>query len=172
MPFMSGQKNLCNEPVANWNSVEYFVPTVEASEEEQASFGWNRRSSIGGNFSASVRRGLMSSSIRDSIANTNMKLLVALFEHSERPSDVHTLHDVEFNEVRIWSYLVRVSLFHELFLTAFAIWIVVRWNPKLFFVAKVSVLHQSVLWKPRLAFEMVHNCSREDIIGTGSKGPR
>ena len=94
MPYIMQKKNLSSEPASNWQSVEYFVPTLQTrgSFEETARIG-SRDSS------ASIQRGFLSTSIQKSIEFHKFKELVGLVKISERPSELHSIYEIEMNEV-------------------------------------------------------------------------
>jgi hypothetical protein len=121
MPFVTEKKNLSSEPAANWNRVEVFAKQASfgssfgsfdegeqsgefkgrssASQEDPESRGSLVSQSSTG--SARERRSsALSGSIRHFAGSVKTGSLLQLLKHSERPSDLHDVHDVEYNEVR------------------------------------------------------------------------
>lgn len=94
IPYVTEQKNLSDEPASNWKSVEYLVPTIPKAESARGDGGDSLRQS-----SASIRRGFLASSIRSSITRSGNREMFSLLRYSERPSDLHDVHDIEINEV-------------------------------------------------------------------------
>ena len=85
MAFVTTRKNLSSEPAENWDAVEYFVSggldqsiTSLDTTDSKESRGW---------FNESLRQ------------SSQMESVVNLLKHTGRPSGVHSLHDVEANEV-------------------------------------------------------------------------
>jgi hypothetical protein len=116
MPFVTEKKNLSSEPVANWNTVQVYTKPDSFESSFGASFdegegdpeliqrpsGASAASAAStsqrGSFNKKGRR--LSTSLRN-IAESlqNNGILLELLKHSERPSDMHDVHDVEYNEV-------------------------------------------------------------------------
>ena len=85
---------LSDEPVGNWKSVEYFMPAISASNEDDPSM----RSTDG--LTDSLKRAALAESLRESIFSMNNNVLKSLVKVSERPSELNTLHDVRMNEFK------------------------------------------------------------------------
>ena len=106
MPFLTEKKTLSKEPAANWNSVEYYMPAHQENLDEQGSEVFGEGSgSIRGSFKgrASQRGSLISQSIRASVGKIGA--LSEFFLHSERPTDIHSIHDLEVNEVSCFLFV-------------------------------------------------------------------
>jgi hypothetical protein len=94
MPFVTERKVLSNEPAANWNSVEYYMPLNSTTEPPATSFDE-------GGYDGSFRKtgetpSLLSSSIR---AMGFSEDLLEMVRHTERPDEMHSIHDLELNAV-------------------------------------------------------------------------
>jgi hypothetical protein len=89
MPFITEKVNLSNEPAENWKSVDYYMNIVDIGDGESSVF-----SKAGQSF----RSGLLASSLRNSAFGN--KVLKSLMAATERPSENHTLHDVQINEFK------------------------------------------------------------------------
>lgn len=103
MAYVTQHKNLSSEPKANWKEVEYIMPresfqTATTGEEEQLHRLDRLRSS---GSSMSFRRGSsLIKSLRQSIVvGFEDGVLVDLIRHTERPTEFHSIHDLEDNEV-------------------------------------------------------------------------
>jgi hypothetical protein len=89
IPYVTEKKNLSSEPASNWKSVEYFKPTRAADLGDDS----QRQSSN------NIRRSFLASSIRASVTRAGTEELFSLVRHTERPSEFHSIHDLEINEV-------------------------------------------------------------------------
>lgn len=100
LPFIMEKKNLTSEPASNWATVSYFIPKDDKGEvtiaEGDRSSG---RESLRSSSISSSRGSFMARSLRSSVAYTRSSILVDFFEHTERPSKLHDLYYIEYNEV-------------------------------------------------------------------------
>ena len=85
--------NLSNEPVGNWESVQYFMPAVSTD-------GGIEDSTRSGGSISSLKRAALANSIRSSVFSMRNNILKSLVKVSERPSEFHSLHDVQINEYK------------------------------------------------------------------------
>ena len=98
MPYVTESKNLSSEPEANWKSVQYYlqsIPSRLSSTDEDD--GSSLRSSTISN----TRSSFLVSSVRASMEKAGFGEMLTLVKHSERPTNMHALHDIEINEVRL-----------------------------------------------------------------------
>jgi hypothetical protein len=128
MPFVTERKVLSREPAANWNSVAYYMPLNSTTETPAESFDE-------GGYSESFRRtSEISSSIRGSLHASIRAMgfsedLLEMVRHTERPDEMHSIHDLELNVVSqtgircfglfIASCLVSFSLYDSIFYLKF-----------------------------------------------------
>ena len=82
LPFVVCKKVLSSEPVDNWKAVNY----------DSA----GRANSVGDEDRPNIRHSVLSNSIRSSIHSLAG---VDLVQQTEKPSQVHSLYDTEFNVV-------------------------------------------------------------------------
>jgi len=104
LAYVTKHQNLSTEPKANWKEVEYIMPaeSFQTTSEEERFQAFSRMRSSGSSISKkSFRRGssLLARSFRDSISKIGNGMLVDLIMHSERPTQLHSIHDLEDNEV-------------------------------------------------------------------------
>lgn len=108
MQYVTQHKALSEEPVSNWTQVEYYMPresflSPEASESGEDGgallFGTGRPSLFGGRTSSWRRERFLSTSLRESFSKMGNTILMNMIMHSERPTELHSVHDLECNEV-------------------------------------------------------------------------
>eukprot|EP00535_Pseudo-nitzschia_heimii_P009047 CAMPEP_0197191504 /NCGR_PEP_ID=MMETSP1423-20130617/23527_1 /TAXON_ID=476441 /ORGANISM="Pseudo-nitzschia heimii, Strain UNC1101" /LENGTH=361 /DNA_ID=CAMNT_0042644161 /DNA_START=44 /DNA_END=1126 /DNA_ORIENTATION=+ len=105
MDYVMEKKNLCDEPVGNWKSVEYFMPGV-STEDSIGLSSISENSMIG-------RRGSMADSIR-SLSMDN-KILKSLLKVSQRPSEMNALYNIHINDFKqeMSCFLFQRSIFYN-----------------------------------------------------------
>jgi hypothetical protein len=99
IPYVTQKKNLSSEPASNWSPVEYFMPSVAHGRRASLGDSISNNSNEGAEVSANRRTSFLASSIRNSIQHIGNEALFSLMRHSERPSELHSVHDLEINEV-------------------------------------------------------------------------
>lgn len=113
MEYVTKHENLSKEPKSNWKQVEYIMPAesfpVSGGEAERMNaFDQMRTSSS----SRSFRRGSsLAKSFRQSISKLGNGVLVDLVLHSERPTELHSIYDLEDNEVSFDDRSGRIGIF-------------------------------------------------------------
>jgi len=119
MDYLMEKVNLSDEPVGNWESVEYFMPaisTAEISTEDDTDASMRSTDSlIGSSVIHSLKRGTLANSLRDSIFSMNNTVLKSLVKVSERPSELNTLHNIHMNEFKnqVSCFLFQRSIFYN-----------------------------------------------------------
>ena len=107
MPFVTERKVLSQEPAANWNSVEYYMPLNSAAETPVDEGGYSesfRQTSETPSLLSSSIRGSLHASIR---AMGFSEDLLEMMRQTERPDEMHSIHDLEVNAVSqtgIWGF--------------------------------------------------------------------
>jgi hypothetical protein len=96
---MTERKVLSQEPAANWNSVEYYMPSHSATETPVDEGGYSESFR-----STSETPSLLSRSIRGSLHSSIRAMgfsedLLDMVSHTERPDEMHSVHDLEINAV-------------------------------------------------------------------------
>eukprot|EP00934_Nitzschia_sp_Nitz4_P005034 Nitzschia sp. Nitz4//scaffold32_size149145//66482//69228//NITZ4_002881-RA/size149145-snap-gene-0.18-mRNA-1//-1//CDS//3329548075//5024//frame0 len=99
MPYLTQQKNLSKEPAKNWKEMEFYMP--------RESFG----SFDEGDEPASIMQHAMGS-IQAHVGNA---ILATVLKHTERPTGLHTVYDLEDNEVTgvVRCFLWQASPFYS-----------------------------------------------------------
>jgi hypothetical protein len=95
MAYLMEKKTLSDEPVGNWESVEYYMPAFSHSYETDAS-----RRSASSMINDSQRSSSFADTLRESVFSLNNNLLMSLLKVSERPSELNTLHDMHVNDFK------------------------------------------------------------------------
>lgn len=105
MPFVTERKVLSKEPAANWNSVEYYMPlnsttSVPPFDEGGYSESFRKTSETPSLLSSSIT-GSITGSLNASIRAMGFSEdLIEMARHTERPDEMHSIHDLEINSVR------------------------------------------------------------------------
>jgi hypothetical protein len=99
LPFMMEKQNLSSEPASNWNSVSYYMTKEDKGEEQAEAEQTQTQTGRASSRSSAISSSVLAMPFRNSIAYTRSSILVDLFEHSERPSKMHDLYYIEYNEV-------------------------------------------------------------------------
>ena len=100
MAFVTKHENLSSEPKSNWKDAEYVMPaeSFQTSGEEARAHAFNKMR--GSASSRSFRGGSsLEKSVRNSISKIGNGVLLDLILHSEPPTELHSVHDLEDNEV-------------------------------------------------------------------------
>jgi hypothetical protein len=94
MAYLMEKAILSDEPVGNWESVEYYMPAISSSDDTDGSM----RSTD--SLMENLKRASLANSLRASIFSMNNNVLKSLVKVSDRPSEMNSLHDVHVNDFK------------------------------------------------------------------------
>lgn len=101
MPYVTKYDDLSDEPKSNWNHVEYTMPSESFLSERIASNSEGLRNQPS-SLSSTASFRLQDMSFRRSVEMVDKNnSLVNLIKHTERPTNIFTMYDIEDNEVCI-----------------------------------------------------------------------